>query len=142
MRVLFIKDRFKQPILDETKLTTFRGRSRAAKRPKGPPKVGETLSFRVWGGRPYGKGVPQIEVAKAICSDTHPVSIEAEEGGSGLVIKVYDVPQLFPDAIARRDGFADISDMRAFFEANGGLPFKGYAIRWESIIKPVPDPNF
>lgn len=142
MRVLFIKPRFEQPILSETKLTTFRGRSRAAKRPKGPPKVGETLSFRVWGGRPYGKGVPQIEVAKAICTETYPVRIEAEEEGPGLVIKVNGVPQLFTELIAKHDGFADVSDMREFFETNGGLPFEGYAIRWDSVIKPVPNPDF
>lgn len=96
MRVLFIKPRF------QTKLTTFRGRSRAAKRPKGPPKVGEILSFRVWGGRPYGKGVPQIEVAKAICTKTMPVSIHAAP--AGLVIRVNGVPQRGNHEIANRDG--------------------------------------
>lgn len=67
MRVLFIKPRFEQPILDETKLTTFRGRSRASKKPKGPPKIGEILSFRVWVGRPYGKGSTVREGERPAC---------------------------------------------------------------------------
>lgn len=140
MRVLFIKPRFEEPILSETKLTTFRGRSRAAKRPKGPPKVGETLSFRVWVGRPYGKGSTVREVAKAICTGTMPVSIHAAP--AGLVIRINGVPQLFNHAIAERDGFKHEQDMREFFEANGGLPFEGYAICWEAIIKPVPNPDY
>lgn len=142
MRVLFIKPRFEQPILDETKLTTFRGRSRAAKRPKGPPKIGEILSFRVWVGRPYGKGSTGREVARAICTKTLPVSVEAERINHGLVIKFNSVSQLFTERIAKRDGFADVSDMREFFQANGGLPFDGYAICWDSIIKPPPNPDF
>lgn len=140
MRVLFIKPRFKQPILDETKLTTFRGRSRAAKRPKGPPKVGVILSFRMWGGRPYGKGVPQIEVARAICTGASPASIHSAP--AGLVIRVNGVAQSNNDYVARRDGFKHEQDMHEFFESNGGLPFEGYVIRWESIIKPVPNPDY
>lgn len=140
MRVLFIKPRFEQPILDETKLTTFRGRSRAAKRPKGPPKIGETLSFRVWVGRPYGKGSTVREVAKAICTRTPPVSIHSAP--AGLVIRVNGVAQSDNDHVAKRDGFKHEQDMREFFEANGGLPFEGYAICWDSIIKPVPNPDY
>lgn len=136
MRVLFIRTRFEQPILDGIKLTTFRGRSRAAKRPKGPPKIGELLSFRVWVGRPYGKGSTVREVACAICTETYPVSIAEERQGPGLVIHLNSCPQLASvvDLVAIRDGFAGVRDMRSFFEANGGLPFEGYAICWESIL--------
>jgi len=133
MRVLFIKARFEQPILDETKLTTFRGRSRAAKRPKGPPKVGETLSFRVWVGRPYGKGSTVREVARAICTGTPSVFISQNDGKLHWLIDGVCVHD--PDATARRDGFTNATELIAWFAANGGLPFSGYSIEWRGIIR-------
>lgn len=133
MRVLFIKERFEQPILTETKLHTFRGRSRAAKRPKGPPKIGELLSFRVWVGRPYGKGSTVREVARAICTGTPEVYLSYDSGRIHLIIdgiRAHD-----PDATAMRDGFTSAAEMVAWFQANGGLPFSGYAIEWRGIIR-------
>lgn len=140
MRVLFIKPRFEQPILDETKLTTFRGRSRAAKRPKGPPKLGETLSFRGWVGIPYRKGSTVREVARAICIGTPSVFISSANGRILILIDGHHAHD--PDATARRDGFVDARELLAWFAANGGLPFSGYAIEWRGIIKPVPNPDF
>ncbi len=133
MRVLFIKPRFEQPILDETKLTTFRGRSRAAKRPKGPPKIGEILSFRVWVGRPYGKGSTVREVARAICTGTPEVHLSHDHGRITIIIG--GIRSHDPDATARRDGFVDAREMVAWFRENSGLPFSGYAIEWRDIIR-------
>lgn len=139
MRVLFFKERFEAPICAGTKDTTYRGRSRAAKRPKGPPKVGETLSLRKWIGRPYGKGSTVREFARATCQQTFAARIEADDTPEGLRIALDGVWQLSPDVTAQHDGFTTAAEMRAFFEQQGGLPFEGWAVRF--LLIPLDGPK-
>jgi hypothetical protein len=133
MRVLSFKPQFENPIQAGTKLTTYRGRSRASKRPKGPPKIGEKLSLRKWIGRPYGKGSTHQEFARALCQQTFAARIEADDTPDGLRIALDGHWQLSPEITARYDGFATCAEMRSFFEKQGSLPFEGYCIRFSLI---------
>jgi hypothetical protein len=74
------------------------------------------------------------EVARAICTGTPSVAIHHDSGHIHILID--GVRSSDPHATARRDGFTDANELLTWFEANGGLPFIGYAIRWDSIIKP------
>jgi hypothetical protein len=99
--------------------------------PKRTPKPGDRISLRVWTGLPYRS--PQRVLREAEVTEVIDITINDEgvflyevgRGGSG------GAPDR--DSFAQDDGFANWSDLRAWFEEAHGLPFSGILIRWKAI---------
>lgn len=120
MNVIPFQNRFEAPILAGVKDATIR-----AHRKDGRPRVkdGETVSLRVWTGRPYNS--KQREFAQRVVKFTFPVrvthaGIERPDLGCKLV----------RGKMARSLGFANWSEAREWYEAAHGLPFEGVLIHF------------
>lgn len=120
MIVLTFKPRFRPKVLDHTKLNTMRANR------KRPVKVGDVLSLRGWSGRPYM--TPQIRLMDVICTRVTAVAIE--EGSFWTSDGEESCQPGVLDAFAVRDGFADFTDLIAYFREQGPLPFVGTLIGW------------
>jgi hypothetical protein len=120
MTVLTFQPRFAPLVIAGTKSQTVRGVR------KRPIKVGDRLSLRRWTGRPYAS--KQEMLREAVCVETAAVNI----GRAFLELMVNDVEldDAAANDFARRDGFADYSEMLDWFENVHGLPFAGVLIRW------------
>jgi hypothetical protein len=93
--------------------------------PKRMPKPGDTISLRCWTGAPYRS--KQRIIREAEIREVHHTLIEADG------VNLYERDAAWaPDreAFARADGFADWPEMRAWFEAEHGLPFRGIVLYW------------
>jgi hypothetical protein len=75
-------------------------------------------------------------IPEAMCISAEPITLVLNRGGiiDGIEIAGHAVADL--DSFAGRDGFRDISDMSAFFNANYGpvREFQGVLIRWVPVI--------
>ena len=114
VRVLMFQERFVAGIRSGEKRQTIRKKARC--------KPGDVLSLRRWTGRPYRS--KQEEIRRAVCTGVSIVGIVGPAPGAKVRLSV---PL---DEFARRDGFRDWADMRAWFEREHGLPFVGRLIRW------------
>lgn len=123
MNVFTFKDRFEAPALAGIKRHTIRGH-----RKDGRPRavVGERISLRVWTGRPYAS--KQREFAQATV--LHVIPVRVTKAGVWRPDLRCDLKRSY---VARRDGFANWREMRAFFEVNGGLPFEGVLVVWKDL---------
>ena len=95
---------------------------------KIPLKVGQTLSLRVWTGKPYRS--PQREFLSATVKSVDPILIE-------MVDIVVDGRPLSPgeqQALAFDDGFSDADCLRNWFLKTHGLPFEGELIHWKPYV--------
>ncbi len=126
MNVVTFRNRFEPLILAGAKTLTIR-----APRKDGRPraKAGERVSLRVWTGKPYWS--KQREFAQATIEHLIPMRITTQ-GVSRTDAAPPNAP-LDRGYIARRDGFANWREMRAFFDANRGLPFEGVMIVWRDL---------
>lgn len=123
MNVFLFQNRFEAAILAGTKDCTIRaprrdGRSRA--------KEGELISLRVWTGSPYRS--KQREIARAKVQFLFPVRI-SKDGIHRLDLEPR-WSKLSGYKMARSDGFANWSEMKAWFKTTHGLPFEGVLVHW------------
>jgi hypothetical protein len=102
--------------------------------PKRIPRPGDTISLRAWKGRPYRS--KQRILREATISNLEGITIHADgveiSPGTLRVFWMGEAGRRRPhlDAFARKDGFADWPDMKAWFLANHTLPFTGCLITW------------
>jgi hypothetical protein len=108
------KQRFAAPILAGTKCQTIRADRRRHARP------GEEMQLYT------GMRTKQCRLlARVKCSQVHPVTLSFLQGQVRIGrISYYDL-----DAFARRDGFEDWDDMRAFWHEEHGAPAE-----WEGVL--------
>ena len=91
---------------------------------KVPLKVGQSLSLRVWTGKPYRS--KQREFMRATVEKVLPIVINP-------VAMLVDGRMLSAGeelALAFDDGFSDADALRSWFLKNHGLPFTGELIHW------------
>lgn len=120
MNVFTFQNRFEQPILDGVKNATIRKRRRDGK-PRA--KDGETISLRVWSGRPYGS--PQREFCRRVVKFTFPVQV-SQKGFYRPDLGYW----LVRERMAKSLGFKNWSEARAWYEAAHGLPFDGVLVHF------------
>lgn len=97
--------------------------------PKRMPRVGDTISLRCWMGAPYRS--KQRALREAVIREVRDILI-SDEG-----ICMYDQRDGAGWApgehgFAKADGFASWPEMREWFRATHGLPFKGIVIFWHN----------
>jgi hypothetical protein len=134
MRVILFQPRFAELVKSGKKCQTIRKAARC--------RPGDLLSLRCWREKPYRS--TQVHLREATCTEVLPVTIGGGEWHDGLVLNgesldLYDgmllaehfVIGLKRRALAQADGFDSFHSMRTWFKENHGLPFEGFAIRWE-----------
>ena len=115
---------FRSPILAGTKRQTIRSDRKRHARP------GEEVQLYT------GMRTRQCAIiGRAVCESVRPVWIGVDDDwiDDGLAIRVETVDL---DRFAQADGFADWSEMRAFWRAeHPGVPvFSGVLIRWGALL--------
>lgn len=126
MNVFVFQNRFEAPILAGRKPHTIRGHRRDGK-PRA--RVGETISLRVWTGKPYRS--KQREFARAVVTAVFPVRIY--DCGIQLHATRREVLWYGQQRIARQDGFAGFTEMLEWFRSTHGLPFEGVLVKWRLL---------
>lgn len=91
----------------------------------------ERFALRFWTGKAYRS--PMGILGTAICVDVSGVRIESDR----FTWFGNQYPAI-PDDFAQADGFASGLDMLNHFKAAHGLPFDGFAHRWEDFV-PCPE---
>lgn len=114
-----IMPRFVPLVVNGTKRTTVRLMR------KRMPKAGHRIELRVWQGRPYNS--PQRIVLWSEIKSVRRFAINAQ---GSFYIDGAKVGQGRRDAVAIADGFADASEMVAFFTETHALPFRGFITEW------------
>jgi len=125
MTVLLFYERFHAPLISGQKFFTIRSPRRR------PVRRGDPLSLRTWSGRPYGS--PQRVLLETVCAMAERVRLDDVDGRLAADFeKAGPVPAEDMDDFARADGFADASEMLAYYHGDSGrsLPFEGEFIRW------------
>lgn len=94
-----------------------------------PPRIrtiaaDDVLLLRAWEGRPYHSR--QIDLALRACTHVSHVFISDDL----VMVDKVGLASTELDAFARADGFANWAAMRAWFDADYGLPFSGQLICW------------
>ena len=110
--VILFQPQFADKVRDGSKLQTIRPPRKREIHP------GDELSLRRWTGAPYRS--KQEVLREAVCVEVEPILLRDWSYGSDKHL----------DALARADGFADWPEMRDWFRATHGLPFRGVLIRW------------
>lgn len=128
MNVFLFQNRFEAPCLAGSKVHTIRGHRKDGKR---RAKVGETVSLRVWTGKPYRS--KQREFAQAVVEEVFPVSVEWNGMRFGTHFYWDKVWLLKLDEVAIKDGFKDWPEMLNWFDANNGVPFCGVMVKWRLV---------
>lgn len=134
MRVLTFDPQFHSAVWSGRKSSTIRVLERRV-------QPGEQLSLRKWDGRPYGKGVKQVELRSAVCKFVTPILIRLDSEGALVVVyypgnsereRKLDAGTLF--ALALQEGFDDEGQMRSYFIGSGAIglwkTFVGDLIEW------------
>ena len=131
--VRMFKPRFAKLVKSGSKTQTIRPL------PKRIPRRGDTLSLRVWTGKPYRSKqrvlletkLDRIEVIrideKGIIKPPGEGSILAIMGEKLCVLEGVNA-----DRYAQDDGFKDWNEMRDWFKDTHGLPFEGVALYWQN----------
>ena len=115
MRVITFKPQFAPLVKAGTKRQTIRASAWGI-------EVGTLLSLRKWTGKPYRS--PQELLREEFCTSIEPIRVE-------LAFIVINGGYYHREQMAVADGFENWPQMRDFFQANGGLPFDGFLIKWE-----------
>lgn len=115
-----------QPIIDGTKTTTIRTPR------KRPIAVGDTITFRVWVGRPYGNGstvrdVRTVTVTGIEYIEVHRRTQRLYANVDGEIVR--QPPYVVRD-IAQRDGFAGAWSMIDYLTSKQPT-FTGHIYSWE-----------
>lgn len=96
--------------------------------PKRMPKPGDRISLRMWTGKPYRS--KQRVLRESVISEVAAVDITE----TGIAVNSYAEPC---DDFARADGFQDFYELRDWFKATHGLPFRGVVIKWHNCNEPL-----
>lgn len=121
MPALTFKPQFAGKVEDGTKRQTIRPRR------KVPILTGQTLLLRAWTGEPYRS--KQRVLGEVLCQSVEGIVIH-DEGIELSPMRQGGSRQRGLDKFARADGFADWTEMRAWFEKTHGLPFEGVLLKW------------
>lgn len=94
--------------------------------PKRMPVEGAPISLRAWLGLPYRS--KQRVLREATIKEVRAVLIDH----NGVNLYTHDGAGYAPgdEQFAKQDGFGSWREMREWFEAQHGLPFRGVLIRW------------
>lgn len=120
MNVILFQPQFEQPILAGVKNATIRKRRKDG-RPRA--KDGETISLRVWTGRPYAS--PQREFCQRVVKFTFPVQV-SERGIYRPDLECC----LARGKMAKSLGFQNWTEARGWYEKAHGLPFDGELVHF------------
>jgi hypothetical protein len=97
--------------------------------PKRMPKAGDSISLRMWTGKPYRS--KQQVLRESFITEVKTIWF------NGVTILIDDPIAAFgllssesQESFARADGFENLKAMSDWFEANHGLPFTGIVIKW------------
>jgi hypothetical protein len=109
------------------------GRKRQTVRPvpRRMPRAGDTISLRAWSGKPYRS--PQRVLAVAMITQVRSCELRALGGPLQITLGGVVLDADRAEEFARADGFADLSEMHAWFLAQHGLPFAGIVIYWREV---------
>lgn len=133
MNVFVFQNRFEADIVAGRKSHTIRGHRRDGK-PRA--KMGETISLRVWTGKPYRS--KQREIARGVVDKIESIAVHSNgiSLGDGT-LRVWFMGEWnhieMLNGFARRDGFGSWSEMRDWFKATHGLPFSGSLVGWRLL---------
>lgn len=124
MGIYNFQQRFVSMIMAGRKTHTIRGHR------VHPDKPGNTLHLYTGLRRP---GAALLVRVSCIAVEEIEITITP---GNGRVVRINGVAldRTESDALAKRDGFKDFSDMMAFWD--GRLPFKGQIVHWKFMGKP------
>jgi hypothetical protein len=97
-------------------------------------KPGDTLSLRMWVGKPRAKGSRHYVIRQVTCESVRTIWLRDEMTGQPSTFAVSvggrRLDEVEGDDFARADGFYDAADMRDWFLRQYGLPFTGHVITW------------
>lgn len=122
--VRMFKPRFAALVESGTKTQTVRPI------PKRMPRPGDMISLRCWTGLPYRS--KQRVLREAELCEVLPIQIYAPYGPLRIVIRGVELDPELCDIFAAADGFADLSEMHAWFRDTHGLPFSGIVLYWHN----------
>lgn len=97
-------------------------------------RITDSISLRTWTGKPYRS--KQRVLMEAIVDFVCDVEIEQHggitlRGGNGTFTERHGYSwKPDPDTFAHLDGFSSWQEMRDWFAAEHGLPFRGIVIGW------------
>ena len=107
--------------------------------PKRIPRCGDTLSLRMWKGKPYRSKQRVLLETKLddikVCHIDEKGIVMQPPSGCLLAIagaKIITLDGEHADRFARADGFTDWNEMREWFKAEHGLPFDGVVLYWQN----------
>lgn len=107
---------------------------------KRPIAVGDDLSLRRWAAKPYRS--KQVVIRNVVCTKVSSIVLTNGEPPKDCwgQEEVADDPHAVIDgvrldfdqcdALAEQDGFASFSELMAWHDRAGGLPFEGVLIEW------------
>jgi len=132
--VRMFKPRFAKLVKAGKKLQTIRPI------PKRIPRCGDTLSLRMWTGKPYRSKQrvlleTKLDRIEVIRIDENGIIKPPGEGSILAVMgeKLCVLEGVNADRYARADGFKDWNEMRDWFNTEHGLPFDGVALYWQNV---------
>jgi hypothetical protein len=123
-----IQERFVQSVRSGLKVSTIRP---TPKRSCDFPEAGDSITLFRWTGKPYRS--PQEEVLVGRIRRVWHVTV-SELGvrlEDGATYWMAHAPGGDREAIAKREGFTDWSEMAEWFRCTHGLPFDGIMIEWD-----------
>lgn len=121
--VRMFKPRFAALVEAGTKLQTVRPV------PSRLPGPGDTISLRTWTGKPYRSKMRLLREARITAVVAIEISEDQIHYDNFLCVARHNL-----DNFANADGFKGWIEMREWFRAEHGLPFKGILIQWEPKI--------
>jgi hypothetical protein len=95
------------------------------KRKQDMPQVGQVISLRTWTGRPYFS--KQRILRESVITEVSKIKILSNQ----IQINGRFTIPTEREEFAKRDGFANEADLKAWFQEQHGLPFSGILIRWK-----------
>lgn len=119
--VRMFKPRFAALVEAGTKTQTVRPT------PKRMPQPGDTISLRMWCGKPYRS--KQRELRWATVLFVAKIKLDCFDMWFDGV-RASDAKQ---EAFAIADGFSSAHEMRDWFDNEHGLPFEGIVILWHNV---------
>lgn len=119
------KNRFAQPIEQGIKRQTIRADRKDKRRPAKP---GDTLTLYT-GMRT--KHCRKLAIVR--CTFCAPLRLDRDGDGPAVTIGDRSLSAHEIEALAYDDAFRSTDEFVAFFEAEHGLPFAGWIIKWEPI---------
>lgn len=131
MRVRMFKAQFAPLVRSGAKRQTIRPV------PKGRrPQAGDLESWREWSGKPYRSKTVELAQVRVIAVNKIEIFRDGPEPSDYQILSDFNVSPALPklaDEFAQADGFKDMNEMLAWFDAQHGLPFKGILIRAENL---------